>query len=125
MAFLNFFRKLHGVENRVSVLELDADGNDSFKPFFPTPRHFSAGVLPEVAESYVNQLKHCFMLYAISESNAFESSRILAYEFLVALVSASGEGGVGKPSTCELQCVDFSLGKYFASGAIFVDFSKF
>lgn len=109
------------IENRVEVLEDQAVAVDSFKPYCPPADRFSAKLVANAATSLA-QLKAA-VLQASGEGTPSSvenatSPNLDAGLYRITLSSVSGEGGVGKTSTCKLLCIDEEIQIRFSDGAV-------
>ncbi len=105
--------EIEGVKKRVDALEQGVDGKEVFRSFFPDPVQFAAGLLPDAAQTTIDHIKEHVFLSRPSSSSASHVGNQDNDVPRVAIISISGEGGVGKTSACKLICADRDIQNHF------------
>lgn len=119
------------LDHEVRIIDLEASSVDHFRVPSQTLIEQGVGLLVGAA-TCLHRLKSAVLpsrssaaVCARKTSHASSSGRKAEGASPVALVSISGEGGVGKTSTCRLLCLDDDVREHFSGGAIvWIDVGK-
>lgn len=122
-----------GMTGAASCSRVDDQGDkafvmDQFRPYAPHPFDISAGLMGNAATRLARLKASVLSGASVNGSpgeRQFRSPDSGTSLRPVALTSVSGEGGIGKTSTCKLLCADEEVRAHFSDGAIFwIDISK-